>query len=173
MLVSVPGVPPCVAQNPDLELGRSTAFRFTLREILYRYKLEKATRMERLRGRLQGEGMSPEEVENICGQFVVGHRPGKERWLRRSYDEPEVFDEGGKEGLRCHRPGRPDHSGFNSPQPRKKAIARQRFCFQTSTGGISCSPRTPYALIEKDKMPVRMPQLDIKVVLFLRAMHPQ
>ena len=46
------------------------------------------------------------------------------------------------------------------PQPRKKAVAYQRFSFQTSTGGISCSPRIPYVLIAKDQMtlfPVRMP----------------
>jgi hypothetical protein len=62
------------------------------------------------------------------------------------------------------------------PQPRKNVIARQRFSFQTSSGRISCSPRTPYALIVKDQMtllPVRIPQLDINVVLFLRAMHLQ
>ena len=57
MLVSVAGVSPCVAPDPDPEPGRSTAFRFTLREILYRYMSETGTRMERLRGRLRGEGM--------------------------------------------------------------------------------------------------------------------
>ena len=44
-------------------------------------------------------------------------------------------------------------------RPRKNAVAYQRFSFQTSTGGICCSPKIPYVLIAKDQMilfPVRM-----------------
>jgi hypothetical protein len=99
MLVSVAGVPSCMAPDPDPEPGRSTAFRFTLREI---YRID--TRWIRRR---RWRGCEAVRKERGCdrrkrGQFVVGHRPGKERRLRRSYDGLEIYE--GRADMSSARP---------------------------------------------------------------------